>query len=158
MSVMVADLKLMDAIYRKLEYFENNTQVDVNYNEALRQFVYNSGDIKQLVKDWLYLNEWSFIRRYREDLEGKKPYLIPFLTFTSSKSLNPYEMLKHLEFLVYNIELSTIRKGYSDSQEPCIISSSLMHSYDTLVKVIESCRMRIIAELPKYKSAKWGEL
>ena len=159
MSVMVIDPKTMDAVYRKLEFYENYTQVDINYNQAVRSYLYNGGDLKQLVKDWLYLNELSFIRRYREDLQGVKPDLEPFLTFVSSKSISTVQMLKTLQFLVYNIEITTIERGYDETkQKPLKISDSMMHSYKILNDILDGCKNAVIGELDEYKKAKWGDL
>lgn len=159
MSVMGIDPKTMDAVFRKLEFYANSTQVDENYNEAVKSYLYNGGDLKQLVKDWLYLNELSYIRRYREDLDGAKPNLEPFLTFVSSVSVSSVQMLKTLQFLLYNIEISTIKRGYNEAiQKPMQISSSMMHSYKTLIKIIDACKDAIIRELDEYKKANWGDL
>ena len=159
MSVMVIEPKTLDAVYRKLVFYENNNQVDENYNEAVKSYLYNGGSLKQLIKDWFWLNEMSYIRRYREDLEGAIPDLEPFLTFVSTVSISPAQMLKTLQFLLYNIEIGTIKHGYDEKiQKPMQIPEGIMHSYETLIKIIDGCKDAIIRELDEYKKANWGEL
>ena len=157
MSVMVMDAEGIEAIYNKCISYVNNNECNIDYCGTIREYGYNNQErFKQLVKDWLYLNELSFNRRYREEDE---PYLNQFLTFKTSHKINSYQMLKLLQFLVYNIELETIKHGFNSIEaEEITINNELMYSYNMLTKCINDIQTTIIAQMKDYKKCGWGEL
>lgn len=54
MSVMVADPKLMDAIYRKLEYFENKNQ-DIDHIKKMYSLLAKDGQLITIAS-----SSWTF--------------------------------------------------------------------------------------------------
>lgn len=154
MSVLVPDLKVYEAVYQKAWSYGFNNTCDINYCSVLKS--YNEDHVQQLVKDWLWLNEYSWIRRHDDD--GSKPELHEFLSFNHGKKINTYQMLKYLECIRYNIELDTIKTGKTGMEDPVIIPQDKLNSYETLVKAIEEIKSAIINELPEYKQTKWDQI
>lgn len=153
MSVLVPDLKIYDAIYEKAWSYGFHKVCDINYCNTLS--LYNEETLKNHVKNWLWLNEMSWIRRYED---GKKPNLADFLTFRSKKHINAYQMLKYLECINYNIEIETIQTGKTGHEDPFLIPDDKMESYKLLKKAIEEIQCVIISQLPEYKNSKWSDM
>lgn len=155
MSVLVLDIKAYEAVYQKAWTYKFHNQVDINYCQTLKAYETDEG-LQSLIKDWLWLNEYSYLRRYRE--KGK-PDMAPFLTFkSSSDTINSYQMLKYLLCIQYNIEISTIKSGYTGMEDEVLIPESVMGSYEVLEKAIQDIQYTIISQLPEYQEAKWDEV
>lgn len=155
MSVLVVDLEVYKAVYEKALSYTFNKQVDINYCSTLGRLT--EKEIKSIVTDWLYLNEYSYNRKYEEG--NVLPELHNFLQFKSKHStINTYQMLKYLNCIIYNIELSTIEHGQRKEDIKIEIPENLMISYNILVKAIDEIKMQIISEMPKYKAAKWSRI
>lgn len=67
-------------------------------------------------------------------------------------------MLKYLQCILYNIELTTIRTGKTGNEKKMDISADLIESYNLLKKAIEEIQIQIINEIPQYQAAKWCEI
>ena len=153
MSVLVPDLKIYEAVYQKALDYSFRKTCDINYCHTFREI--SEKKLQQHVKNWLYLNELSYIRRYED---GKKPELHEFLTFRRSGNVNTYQMLKFLNCIRYNIEIETIKNGKTGAEEPIEISFDMMESYNLLQKAIEEIMCVIIGEIDQYQEAKWSEV
>jgi hypothetical protein len=154
MSVLVPSLKVYEAVYNKAIDYTFRKVVDINYCSCLGRLT--EKDIKNHVSNWLYLNELSYIRKYKFR-KNEKPELKEFLTFRSNYDINPYQMLKYLECIFYNIEIDTIKTGHDGKQAEIVISSIMINSYNLLKRAIDEIRQAIIGELPEYKAAEWYE-
>lgn len=146
MSVLVLDLEVYEAIYEKAIDYTFRNVCDINFCSVLKHKTENQ--LKKIVFDWLYLNELSYNRRYREENE---PHLNQFLKFKSNVNINTYQMLKYLECIKYNIELDTIETGFSGTEKPIKLKSDILESYEVLKLAIEEIKTTIISSLPEYK-------
>lgn len=155
MSILVADLNVYEAVFEKAWKYGFNKTVNINYCNVLS--FDNEEILKNHVKNWLILNELSYIRRY-EDGTNERPHLHEFLTFRKTFNIDTYQMLKYLQCILYNIELSTIRTGKTGNEKKMDISADLIESYNLLKKAIEEIQIQIINEIPQYQSAKWCEI
>lgn len=152
MSVLVLDLEVYEAIYKKACEYQYNNEVNIEHCHTLSE---NEDYLKTVIRDWLYLNELSHSRRYREEEE---PFLSTLLTFKGGKKINAYQMLKYLQCVMYNIEISTIKNGYDGTQGKMNISDTMMHSYKILGDAISEISQSIIAQIPQYKKANWSNI
>lgn len=152
MSVLVLDLEVYEAIYKKACEYQYNRECNIEYCNTLSE---NEDYLKTVVRDWLYLNELSHSRRYREEEE---PNLAAFLTFKGGKKINAYQMLKYLQCLEYNIEIESIKTGFDGMQKKINISDTMMHSYKKLNSAIKEISQTIIAQLSEYKKANWSNI
>ena len=153
MSCLVPDLNVYEAIYNKAWLYGFNKTVDINYCNCLS--FDDEEKLKEHVKNWLYLNELSYNRRYKEESET---FLKDFLTFRGAHAIDTYQMLKFLQCIQYNIELETIKSGFDGMQKKIILSENLMNSYNLLTFAVEEISQRIISEIPAYKKAEWANL
>lgn len=153
MSVLVPDLKVYDAVFEKAWSYGFHKVCDINYCNTLS--FNNEETLKNHVKNWLWLNEMSWIRRYED---GDKPNLADFLTFRSKKHINTYQMLKYLHCIDYNIEIETIQTGKTGYETPFLIPDDKMESYRLLKKAIEEIQGVIILEIEEYKEAKYCDV
>jgi hypothetical protein len=154
MSVLVPDLKVFEAVYNKAWLYGFNKVCDINYCHTLS--FSDEEKLKTHVKNWLWLNEMSWIRMYEDN--GQKPDLVDFLTFRNGKNINTYQMLKYLQCIDYNIEIETIKTGKTGHEDPFLIPDNIIDSYNLLKKAIEEIQNVIISQLPEYEEAKWSEI
>lgn len=153
MSVLVADLKVYEEVYKKAWNYTFNKVCDINYCHTLGSL--GEETLKKHVKNWLYLNELSYIRRYDE---GDKPELHNFLNLKPGTAVNTYQTLKYLNCIDYNIEMNTIKNGKTGHEKEIIISEELQESYDLLKKAINEIKDVIISQIPQYKKAKYSTI
>lgn len=151
MSVLVLEPESFEGIYSKMKSYTFRKQCDINYSFVLCNCT--DTELKRLIESWVWLNEMSYIRAYREDSE---PTLFQFLRLGRADTPNTYQTLKWLECLRYNIEIDTIRHGRDSSDGKRMIKRQVKKDYDTLIRVIDDIRGAIIAELDDYKNSKWG--
>lgn len=150
MSVLVHDLEVYEAVYDRAVTYKFNRTCNIDYCQTLNL---EDHELQNHVKNWFYLNEWSHSRKYEEG--NQLPELTEFLTFRYTKDkINVYQMLKYLQSIRYNIELTTIKKGRSN-KENLEIPENLINSYNLLKKAIEEIQTTIISKLPEYEKAKW---
>lgn len=151
MSVQVPDLKVYKEIYKKAWSYGFNNTCDINYCSTL-SFT-NESVLESHVKNWLWLNELSYLRRYEEE---NLPELHMFLKLRSGSPVNTYQMLKYLECIKYNIEISTIETGKTGFEYEITIPTDKADSYLILCNAIDEIKSTIINQIPKYKDAKWS--
>lgn len=153
MSVLVPDIKVYEAVYSKAWGYAFNKTCNINYCYTLS---FDDEDkLKQHVKNWLWLNEMSWIRRYED---GDKPNLEAFLTFKNGKPINTYQMFKYLQCIQYNIEIDTIEKGVKIDSDRCKLSDEMMDSYKLLEAALIEISTTIIKQIKEYKEAEWSEI
>ena len=87
-------------------------------------------------KSLIVLNAKSWNTRYNED----EP-ITENLNFNKGKMLNPYQLLKSLECISYQIEGDTL----TDS-----------NTFRYLERMIRELTARILSHIPEYENAKWG--
>lgn len=151
MSVLVVDLKVYEQIYNKIISFKHNNTVNINYCNTFASWD-NEETIKEVVRNWCWLNEWSFNRKYNEPNE--KLYKLLNLRF-SGPACSTYQLLKWLECIRYNIELDTIRQGRTADSSKIIISAELLESYKYLEAFIQNVMTTCVSQIPEYKAAEW---
>lgn len=150
MSVLVHDLEVYEAVYDRAVSYQFNKTCNIDYCHTLSLL---DNELKEHVKNWFYLNEWSYNRKYEEG--NKLPELPELLTFRYTKDkINVYQMLKYLHSILYNIELTTIKKGRLN-KENLEIPAHLINSYNILEKAIGEIQTTIIANMPEYQKANW---
>jgi hypothetical protein len=155
MSVLVPDLKVFEAIFRKVNSFRFTKVCDINYCYTLSSVLGTEDKVKDFVKNLLELNELSFIKRYREEGE---PDLGDFLKFDYSvNSIETLQLLKYLNCINYNIEIETIKHGYAGGEDNKI-REDLMDSYELLQKAIQDLSGTVIAELTHYRDLNYSEV
>lgn len=152
MSVLVPNLEVYNAIFNKAISYTFNKVCDINYCYTLGKLTENT--IKKNILNWLWLNEMSYNRRYREDNE---PYLHQLMEFKNAETINTYQMLKYLNCIEYNIELNTIETGHDGMQPKIEIPPDKKESYSILKKAINEIQNVIISEIDEYKNAKYCE-
>ncbi|MBK7380428.1 MAG: hypothetical protein IPJ03_15850 [Ignavibacteriales bacterium] len=89
---------------------------------------------QKLFNELYLLNALSFADRYNGDIQTP-----PMLNFSKGKRVSNWQLLKYLECIDYQIEIEN---------NPNV---------DTLKKLIEELKSRLISLIPGYKNAKWGE-
>lgn len=88
---------------------------------------------QKLFNELYLLNALSYADRYNEGIRPPKP-----LNFDKGKAQNPYQLLKSLECINYQIEVE---------DNPHV---------ETLHKLIKELTHRLIESNPDYKTAKWS--
>ena len=150
MSVMSIQPEIFGAVFSKFESYNFNRTCDINYCSSASQ-LFKRGEeyVQNIIREWANLNQTSYLMKYRQNGEGLTAGEL--IQFKTSKRLNTYECLKHLECIRYNIEKCTIEelRGLTDSEGEAL---------EILSAVIEEIKSVIIHELPEYKAAKWNEL
>jgi hypothetical protein len=143
MSVLVTDLEVFNCIYDKAFSYTFRKTVDINFCNVFHKMT--EKQIKNLVKNWLILNELTHVKEYKENVN---PYLHELLVFDRSIStINTYQMLKYLECVCYNIDIENIKD---------LIDYEKKESFETLKKAIEQISISIIKEIPEYQNAKYS--
>lgn len=154
MSVLVLDLEAYEAVYQKAWSYGFNKVCDINYCHTLS--FYSEEVLQNHIKNWLWLNEMSCNRKYKDSSENE---LSDFLKFSFNKpTINTYQMYKLLRCIRYNIELDTIKSGNNFDSEQIEIPHDKEDSYELLEKAIEEIGNTIIANIPEYQEAKWGSI
>lgn len=147
---MMLDREVYKQVANKLWSYTFNKTVDLNYCDTAISSFRTEESLKKCVQDWYFLNEKTYLSKYKVlDLKPDKE-----LSLTLSVPLiNTYQVLKSLECIKYQIELTTIE--VSDDYH---ITNNEAISYEILRRLIESISKRIIEETPQYKEAKWGSV
>lgn len=153
MSVLVLDIEVYEAVFEKARKYAFNKTCDINYCHTLS--FDNEEQLKEHIKNWMWLNEMSYIRKYKVD---DKPTLAEFFDFRKTYNIDTYQMLKYLQCMMYNIEIDTIKTGKTGREDPFLIPQDKMDSYRLLQKAITEISQTIISQIPKYKNAKWGSI
>lgn len=149
MSVLILDLKVYEAVYNKAWSYQFNNVCDINYCYTLKKYTENQ--LKEIIKNWLWLNEMSYNCRYEESNIIELPELLKFY-LSGKEPINTYQMLKYLECIKYNIEISTIIINGIE------IPEDKKDSYKILKDAVNEIKNVIISELPQYKKAKWSQI
>lgn len=153
MSVIVADIEVFEYVAAGLHKMAFNNTINEWYNSPFYNYCIGpnigpSTECLRMVKNWCRLNEQSYNIRYKEPLKAE---LFEFIEFRPSKyKLDPFQMLRYLEFIRYNIE---------DDQDfkTMFCDSKGIRDMEWLEAFITGLRIGIINQMPAYKLAKWAD-
>lgn len=154
MSVMTLDLKVYKEVYKKACSYRWHSTVDIDYCNSLQS---NEGYLRQWVYRLYEMVHVSYCVHYHEGINKELLQLaykqIETWRFDNLKGPNcsTYQMLKWLRCIRYQIEDYEMKpdgmwKGEYDEV------------YELLNNAIAELKDRIIAEIPEYNEAKWGEV
>jgi len=153
MSVLIPEMKMFQQVFEKTNSFKFRKQCDINYCYTLST-LQTEEESKKFVSDLLWLNEMSYLQRYREE---PKPELYTLLEFPrDTKKPDTLQFLKFLQCIDYQIEISTIERGY-DGLSGIDIPEDKKHSYELLQEAIKELSQTVINELTDYREKKWCE-
>jgi len=142
MSVMMLNNEIYENCHRTISsdgYLVNGSKwalygfLDWCYYDQ-NEFTKLQGFFKSLI----VLNAKSWNARYNEN----EP-ISNNLDFTRGKTLNPYQLLKSLECIAYQIEGDEL----TDS-----------NTFGYLERMISELTGRILGNIPEYENAKWGDI
>lgn len=132
MSVLKISKEQFEIVAYNAKGYQYRKVVDSNYCHALSL---NDKEIELWVLELQNLNEKSYINRYRLDNNSIKEVL----DFNKKhKSITPFQMLKFLESIRYNIEVCFDNMAYKKLNE-----------------AINEIRSHIIYDIEEYKESKW---
>ena len=151
MSVILLSLNHYKAVYNKACTYRHKKILDIDYCYTLSSGM-SDNRIKHLIKQWYQMNYLSYCYRYGKNIDGK------FLQDSNEtihnwdyeqikdKPCNPYQMLKLLQSIRYQIEEDNFKED-----ERKFYNTSLQ----ILNRAINSIQDSIISNNPEYKAAKW---
>lgn len=160
MSVLVLDPKCYSYMHSALKFTAYWTTCDIYYSEAVYHHC-KLEDIEEeterLIKSWAYLNELTYNVAY--NVAGNS--MPEFITFDGARRVNPYQLLKYLSCLHYNIELDTIasKKSYSSGPVANVpaLTDQMKTDFQLLDNWITDIKNAIINNLMPYELANWSE-
>ena len=142
MSVLVPDMKVFQYVHAGILKAAYNSTIDSFYSYSVVKHFKGCVDFEaeadRIIKSWMNLNEFSYNVRYKEE---SKTLLSEFFT-SSFVNLNPFQLLKYLECLNYNIEIS-----------PELFKADLQLLKAFTIEITSA----IVSNMPEYKAAKWSE-
>jgi len=153
MSVLIPDLKLFQQVFRKVNSFKYVRECTINYCYPLSELDTES-KCKKFVYDLLWLNEMSYLQRYREEPKPEMPDMLEFPN--DAKKPDTLQFFKFLQCIEYNIEIETIERGY-DGMSGVTIPEDKKSSYKLLKAALKDLSNTIIRELTKYEEKNWCE-
>jgi hypothetical protein len=144
MSVLILDTPQINYIRAGIERAAYNTQVNEWYYYCIASHMRNR-DIEteslRLARSWAALNDKSYSYKYKEtytdntdEIQAKGPF----------KPLNPVQLLKYVQCLIYNIE-----------PEHFAMTEQEQADYDLLKKLELNICTAIIGNTQEYKDAQW---
>lgn len=133
MSVMLIDDSTFNSIYRTLlnPDFSGNGGKYCLYTSVYHM---NSEQIEKLVRQMRILN----IKSYRDRYKSERFYYGGKVKIKLGKLLNPFQLLKSMEALLYNSDYK---------KHDCL---------EQFENIIDELRKQIINNLPEYNNAVWG--
>lgn len=160
MSVLVPDMKVFEYVQNGFMHAANNRTCDSLYVYSISAAMKNKGnnqifeEAERWVKNLITLNCKSYAARYREkELGNLAPFYLP-----KNHMLEPFQLLKYLHCIEYNIEMKTIEQGYSEALE-CIrftLTEQDKKDFETLQYFIRDLKDSIINNIPQYQNAKYS--
>lgn len=157
MSVLVANKEVFEAVHKKIWTFQFNKVCDIDYCNTLSL---SDNECERFIKELATLNELSYNARYRET---DAPILAEFLDLNKGgEKISTLQLLKYLQCIDYNIEVSTILNGYDSSNamtedEKRKFKFEYGNTLELLERSINELQNSIISHLTDYKKLKWSE-
>lgn len=161
MSILIPDMKVFEYVDSGFIRVAFNDTIDSLYCESIREKTRPKGldqifnESKRWTKNLFTLICKSYAARYREELED----LAPFFKRNNTHKVEACQLLKYLQCIEYNIEISTIEKGYSEALEPNIkfqLTDQDREDFRLLVAFINDLKGAIVSQLPEYKTANYA--
>lgn len=151
MSVMILTLNHYKMVYNKACTYRHKKIMDIDYCYTLSSGIsYNR--LKYLVKDWYKMNVLSYNYRYNRnvtDIEVDSALsAIDSWDYETikDKPCSPYQMLKTLQCIRYQIEYDSFNEKEKDMYRV---------SLEILNRAINDIMDAIVSQIPEYKEAKW---
>lgn len=152
MSVLVLDPKVISYIRKGMIYAAYNKTCDALFSSTMHMH-FSDKDVEtetdRIVASLYLLNQRSYSARYRE--EDKDHDLFNFVRRKVGLP-NPFQLLKYVECLMYNIEIDTINEKFDKW-----VTKQEQYDYKLLKKWRDELMSSIIDQMQEYKDAKWSE-
>lgn len=151
MSVLVLDPKAISYIKRGLEYAAHNAVCDELHSSTIWGHFKNFSGVfeesDRLMRSMYELNQLSYDLKYKhEEFSNLYRFVLPTIGIVC-----PYQLLKYIECLNYNIESDTILSSGGTLSDRQLLDIKLFEDweYDILKALVHSTK--------KYKDAKWSD-
>jgi hypothetical protein len=132
-----------------MQSYRFHKTVDINYCSLLSDQTMTEEKIQNMVKDWSYLNELSFVHKYKDE-PIPETWMYQFIDFNRTfQKINTYQFLKYLHSIHYNIEPEHIPEY--------MVNMGMEESYKFLKKLIRDIEETIISSIEEYKQAEWSK-
>lgn len=152
MSVLVLDPKVISYIRKGMIYAAYNSTCDALFSSTLHMH-FRDKDVEtetdRIIASLYLLNQRSYSARYRE--EDKDHDLFNFVRRKVGLP-NPFQLLKYVQSLEYNIEISTINSKFDKW-----VTKQEITDYELLKTWEQELTNSIIGQMQEYKDAKWSE-
>lgn len=150
MSVLVLDPKVISYIKRGLEYAAHNSVSDALHSSAIwshfKDFSGVFDESERLMKSLYDLNQYSYSSKYKEQ-EFSDLYLFVKPTIGI---VCPYQLLKYVECLNYNIEPETILTSGMELTDRQLLDIKLFEDWEYDIT------KAIVWSMEKYDKAQWS--
>jgi hypothetical protein len=144
---MLINHEVFSKVNNKMQSYKFHKTVDINYCSLLSDQTMTKEKIQNLIKDWSYLNELSFVHKY-DDEPIPETWMYQFIDFSRNyQKVNTYQFLKYLNAIQYNIEPQHIPEY--------MINERIKDSYKFLKNLIRDIEKTIISNIEQYKQAEW---
>lgn len=154
MSVTTLGLEVYKEVFKKACSYRYRSVVDINYCWSLKM---NEENVRKWVYQLYEMVELSYCAHYKrkrdkEDLDWTRNVISQWrYNDFKGTSCNTYQMLKHLNCIHYQIEpYEMVLKNMWNNEHDK--AHKLLN--DAIVELLNL----IVAQIPEYKEAKWGEV
>ena len=154
MSVMTLGLEVYKEVFKKACSYEWRRIVDIDYCQTLQRS-------KRCLSLWVYrlyeMVHVSYCVHYGKEVSEIELQMAREVidSWEYDKFMGPncntYQMLKHLQCIHYQIEDCEMKSEGKWREE-------YNGAWEMLNEAIHELKGQIIAEIPEYKEAKWGEV
>lgn len=156
MSVQCPNPDLFEYVRNGIETAVYRSQCDEFYAENIRQHFKNKDtetESLRLVRSWCDLNERSYCAAYSHHKDTSYDNMKSWISKNGKNfELCPFQLLKFLFFISYNIKLDTITSKGGE------VTKQELDDYSLLKKWQEQLMYAIISQDERYKYAGWSDL
>lgn len=152
MSVMMLSFELYQEVFNKACGYRFKDTVDTNYCSTLSM---TEERVLEWISDLYELNDISCCIHHKDEFDKQacdheRARIMTWKWHSIHRPVcNPYQMLKHLKCIQYQIEIRYVREAGMSNRR-------LEASYKILCDAIEEITDMIISHLPEYANAKWA--
>lgn len=160
MSVQIPDFKIFQYVEMGFYVTVNNSVINDLYTHSTREHCRNKLADKEAtrwIKNLLLLNCKSYSARYREPLGDYHKLYTSIFRVGKLITVEACPLLKYLECIEYNIEMSTIENGYFTDSIKFELSEQDRKDFALLQAFRVDLTKAIVSQLPTYQNAKWAE-